>query len=48
MCGSTVQLHDERIWKRHVDHIVATTENQLEKPPLGEHQDLQIIHDADW
>ena len=43
-----VQLHDGRIWKRHVDHIVATAEDQLEKPPLGVHQDPQIIHDADW
>ena len=42
-----VQLHDGRIWKRHVNHIVATAEDQLEKTPLGVHQDPQIIYDAD-
>ena len=43
-----VQLQDGRIWKRHVDHIVVTVDDQLEKPSISVHQDPQTVNDADW
>ena len=43
-----VQLQDGRIWKRHVDHIVVTADDQLEKPPISVYQDPQTVHEADW